>query len=322
MDCSDAKDNEAFVLPALVSSEEGADRIGRKARKVLLQLLGGARTAHYLTYQAYVADAAVDWRAVDASFATALADTKDEAPCVTDRAKARFICEAIQKQANLEAVVSLAYRILEEARPKPPEADIDDGPSQDWLNSFTREAEYAFSAEVRQRMATVLSTELQIANSFSRSTIRIAADIDKALLDDFSQLLALRFGDAIPIEPSWNWGEMFSLGLALENALLVSGVRGLTHKQVQINDQGLGFLMAGTNALALRGPAHRLVQLPVWMITPIGQQISRLRQGVTGTDALRRIAALLDKEGIETIHLGQVIEGGERVALGEQLWPL
>lgn len=322
MDCGNAKDDGASVLPALVSNKAGGGRIGQKARKVLLQLLGGSRTAHYLAYQAYVADAAVDWHALDASFAAELGDAMADAPCITERAKARFIGEAIQKQANLEAVVSLAYRILEEGRSKSTVVDADGDPNQDWLNSFTREAEYAFSAELRQRMATMLSTELELPGSFSRSTIRIAADIDNALLDDFCRLMALRFGDAIPIEASWNWGDMFNLGLALENALLVSGVRGLTHKQVHINDQGLGFLMAGKDALALRGPPHGLVRLPVWMITPIGQQICRLRPGPAGNDALRRIAMLLDKKDLETIHLGQVIDDGERVALGEQLWPL
>ncbi len=226
-------------------------------------------------------------------------------PEIVERAKARFLGDLAQKQENVEAVARLAN---EAAGASPdgdnPSADEAPEPSQDWMNTFIREAEGASSDDLRERLAGVLAGEARKPGTFSRSTVRFIAEAEKSTLQAFEQALEHRSGDAVIKGKDWDSGEWFGRGIALEGEGLLTGVSaGSTQKEVQIGENGTATLFTGRLGLHLEGPAGLKKTIPCWILTKVGMEVASLLKPTNELAAFTRMGDLIDKAGLTKVSV-------------------
>jgi hypothetical protein len=226
-------------------------------------------------------------------------------PEFMERAKARFLGDMAEKQENIEAVAAKAQEKIDVMPDAGAKADVNaPEPSQDWLNTFTREAELASSDELRERLAAILAGEARKPGTFSRSTVRFVAEADKQLLEEFQRALEFSVGDAIFREDSWNQGEWFSRGVMLESAGLITGSAGFTNRIVKIDANGNGFVIGNQYALVIKGSAGIEKQLSIFLLTRVGLEVAALLTRPNEFTALQRVSTLIEKSSLTQLSLG------------------
>jgi len=242
-------------------------------------------------------------------------------PEFMERAKARFLGDMAQKQENLEAVAAKAEAKVDQM----PDAESEDrDPSDDWMNTFTREAELASSDELRERLANILAGEARKPGTFSRSTVRYIAEAEKQVLESFQSLLPHRVGDAILRDDDWNVGEQFTKTIDLEAEGLLTGSQGFTHRKIRLDVNGIGFLIGQKASLTVRGQPGTEHQVSILLLTRIGQEVASLLPATNEVASLTRAASLLkDKPGFEEIWWGphtQLSDGQYQVHQAFLIW--
>jgi hypothetical protein len=230
-------------------------------------------------------------------------------PEMVERAKARFLGDLVRKQENVEAVARLANEAAESA----PDADqtVEDGakePTQDWMNSFIREAENASSDELRARLAGVLAGEARKPGTFSRSTVRFIAEVDKETLEALQRVLQYAHQSAIFKEESWSSGEWFAVGSLLENAGLIYGVTGSTYQTWTIPADGRVFCRGQKLALMLEGQPGTEVRIEAWLMTKLGLEVASLLQPPDDTVRLKNLVKMLPKASLDKITLAAGVD--------------
>lgn len=244
-------------------------------------------------------------------------------PEYMERAKARFMGDWGRKHDNVEAVAAKALALSDNQ----PDADIGEQaankePDQDWLNAFTRAAEDASSEELRDRLAAILAGEARKPGSISRSTVRLVAELDKEVLEDFRSLLPLRVHDHFPKSPEWD-KQFFQAAIGLEDAGLVSGNSAMLSKSMSIDDQGYALIGAQAHGLAIKGPVGAKINYPACLLTKAGREIANLLGDYDDRDALRALANFIEKGQFTEVVLGPIIArqaNSITIRPTEQLW--
>ena len=293
-----------------------------KAQRIFLRFLAGSLAHPYVRQVREKLDDLDGRSRINMIVAEEIGRQAIADPEFMERAKARLLGETLQKQENLEAVLIAANKKVEETVCEGNASLEDNEPNDDWINSFTREAELASSQELRDRLAGILAGEINRPGSFSRSTIRTIAEMDQETLTKFNDILRFRYADIIVRGEDWDGGKMFALGVELEQASLITGVTGLIGKEIKFNDQGIAMCPADRRVLIINGKPNDKISLSAWLLTKVGQQIAGLLQGDgDATEQLRTVAAHIDKTNITTMYLPKVITDGKEIAPEEQLWP-
>lgn len=226
-----------------------------------------------------------------------------------ERAKARFAADFVRKNDNLEAVASKALEIGEsEPDAKLPDDDTVIDLNPDWINTFTREAEDASSDELRERLARILAGEARSPGSFSRSTVRIVAELDKSTLESFQTILAHRVNDHIPKFNDFTKGTLLNCAREAENAGLVSGLLGFMSKTITIPPSGSASYPGNQLALVIEGEPNATKNVACLLLTRTGSEIASLLTPTSEIAALERVARLIDKAQLSRIMLGPIIE--------------
>lgn len=225
------------------------------------------------------------------------------------RAKARFLGEMAQKQENLEAVAAKAEAKVEDM----PDAEKEDrDPSDDWMNTFTREAELASSDELRERLASVLAGEARKPGTYSRSSVRLIAELEKDVLESFQRLLTHRVGDAIVREDEWNSGAWFASAVELEAEGFLTGSQGFTHRKIIIGENGIGFMIGQKASLTIIGKPGAVHEVSILLLTRVGQEVASLLAPTNEFASITRAGSLLKgKDGIDQIWFGPHTKLGE-----------
>lgn len=260
---------------------------------------------------------------VDALVAEEVARQAIADPAYMERAKARFLGEIARKQENIEAVASKAQARADAA----PDADSESAnphvePTEDWMNAFIREAENASSDELRDRLAAVLAGEARKPGAYSRSTVRLIAELDREVLVAFQEVLENRVGNAIIREPSGHEGPHFVRAVMLEDAGLISGSSGFTHRKMLFDANGNAFFVGENFGLVANGEATEK-QVSIWLLTRAGEEVASLLPQNDERKALRKVAEALDKSGIKKIFIGRKIQiAGDQLLFPEDevLW--
>jgi hypothetical protein len=308
-------------LAPIVQATNLPNTLKGKAQRVFLRFLAGSLAHPYVREVRQNLDDMDARSRINMMVAEEIGRQAIADPAFIERAKARLLGEIVQKQENLEAVLVKANEKVEQTAGEDVENIGENEPSQDWINSFTREAELASSDELRDRLAAILAGEIKNPGLFSRSTIRTVAEMDQEILQYFSQALQYRFGDSILREDHWNSGEMFKIGMALENAALISGTTGFIHKTIKANDKGNSILHLGETALVIKSKPGLEKQLSCWLMTKVGQQIANLLGSLSNVDQLKLVTKRVDKSDVTAICLGRVINDGALITHDQQLWP-
>ena len=126
----------------------------------------------------------------DAAMTLAKTDIKiDE---VQRRAAQRFVDEETKKQLNMESIVEKAIPNLDTNAP----AEDVEG---DWITNFFDKCRSVSDNEMQLLWSRILSGEANAPGSFSRKTVNLVADLDKASAELFHNLCSFgwQFGDIL-----------------------------------------------------------------------------------------------------------------------------
>ncbi len=295
-----------------------------KAQRTFFRLIAGGMGLPYFAKIRENLDT-VDGRArVNAMIAVEVGRQAIADPELMERAKARFLGDIGQKQENVEAVGRLAQKAIDEAADSDVETDDATAePNDDWMNAFAREAENASSDQLRIRLANVLTGEIRKPGSYARSTIRLIAEVEQDTLEQFKLVLHHRVGQCIVRDETWNQGDMFEIGVSLEDVGLISGSSGFTNRAMHLDGNGNGFFAGEQTGMVLQGVAGTQKQIGVWLLTRAGREVASLLPAVDERSALRRAAQLVDKSQISKIIMGRATASGANqvhVAFEETLW--
>ena len=124
-----------------------------------------------------------------------LANNEIEIDDVKRRAARRFVEEETRSQQNME---SIGIKAIPNLNPNAPTKDVED----DWIANFFDKCRIVSDNDMQDLWSRVLAGEANSPGSFSRKTVNLMADLDKASAQLFVSLC--RFG--------WRIDDLFSVG--------------------------------------------------------------------------------------------------------------
>ena len=212
----------------------------------------------------------------DAAVVVAKADIEiDE---VKRRALQRFVDEETKKQLNMESIVGMAIQGLDENAPT---EDIEG----DWITNFFDRCRSVSDHEMQLLWSRILTGEANAPGSFSRKTVNLVADLDKASAKLFHTLCSFgwQFGDTFaPLildfgDRTYNQRGIFLFSLGELDAIgliRISGTAGLVLNQLPkritatYHDQSV--------ELTLPKDTGNELKVGKVIMTPSGMQLSRI----------------------------------------------
>ena len=181
----------------------------------------------------------------DAAIALAKADIKiDE---VQRRAAQRFVDEETRKQLNMETILNTA---LSDLSANAPTEDVE----SDWITNFFDKCRSVSDHEMQRLWSQILSGEANTPGSFSRKTVNLVADLDKASAKQFQTVCSFRWQFSETLTPLmldhdeeiykqhgvffFSLGELEAIGLIRISGPEGFALRGLP-KRINSNYHGL-----------------------------------------------------------------------------------
>ena len=112
---------------------------------------------------------------------------------VKRRAARRFVEEETRKQLNMERIVDKAIQDVDSTAPT---EDME----EDWIANFFDNCRSFSDGEMQALWSRILSGEANSPGSFSRKTVNLVADLDKASAELFRSLCSFgwQIGDVVP----------------------------------------------------------------------------------------------------------------------------
>ncbi len=277
---------------------------------------------------------------VSKALAEAVAQQAVSDPELMERAKARFLGSALQKQENLEAVIfGASEQLLALPAPKaenassftdPGNADPikpDEGNHEplnpDWASTFTSIAENATSAELRDRLARVLAGEIVSPGTFSRATVRLISELERGDLEAAQQALPYVLNDMLIRSRTETSAPSHDLMLRLVEAGLLTDASGMLAKNWVVDpgdETPIG--VAGKEwILAISLINGNDFSLPMSQLTRTGMAVMDLLGRPDEREILRMIAKEAPAGTFSKIIMGRSLGGGRLGAPLEQLFP-
>lgn len=207
--------------------------------------------------------------------AIAVAKSDIEIDQMTKRAARRFVEEETTRQSNME---NISMKAIKGVNPEAPTENV----MEDWITNFFDKCRIVSNDDMQELWARILTGEANAPGSFSRKTVNLMADIDKASAELFTTLcrLSWQYEDTlIPLILDTSDDMYIKYGITLYSLGLMESI-GL----VQINPLGLSitdqpaeitFAYYG-RPVRLRFPKDEGNRLNVGqvMFTPPGEQLS------------------------------------------------
>lgn len=288
-------------------------------------LIGTEWGANYYARASEIKDRVEGRSKVNAIIAEAVGQQAITDPDVMNRAKARFLGDLHQKQANLEDVITRAAERLEQ-RDAPGEDEAVANPlGEDWASAFAREAELASSDELRERLAKILAGEISRPGSVRRATIRKISELERDELEAFELTLRYRVGDKILLPTSWAERDRLPVLLHAEQAGLLGNAAGGLAITFRLDDSGVGILAGDKYGLVARGEAGLHMGIAAAPLTRAGIEIADLLDVTNEREALKLLYPDIPTGSMTFIGIGSVsfpAPGSVAVQNAEQLWPL
>jgi hypothetical protein len=231
---------------------------------------------------------------------------------VGDQVLDRFLANESRKQANKCAVLREAIIDLK-ALPPPEEAPDNTTPmSDDWLNFFGSYAEKASSEHMRKLWGQILAGEIRRVGSFSINTLRVAAEIDLEIAQEFQSVVRTRTTYGYIPEPPNVQGHLLDRLTLLEEVGLLQEVNGHIGIDLRTNDDNIGFCVHKTQCIRFKlnkASVGRMKyfktycpRLPIIKITRAGREICSIVPE-EADDVFLRAAAEAIADHCETVEL-------------------
>lgn len=315
-------ESEKNQIATIIDNTGLPDTIKGRAKRFILRWIAGSIAHPYVRQIRENLDEIEGRSRVNMMLAEEVGRLAVADPVIVERAKARFLGNMLQQQDNVENVARIAQEKLDTMT----EEEISDSagmeePGIDWMNAFTRQAENATSDELRERLASILAGEIRKPGTFSRSTLRIIAEMDQETLLEFRETIQNRVGHYVIREQDWNSGKGFDRGVMLEDAGLISGSSGLTNLTIRTDENGVGVFTGKTHGIAVIGTPRIEKHVGVWLITRAGLEVASLLPDPDEMAGLRRVADMLDRNQISKIVIGRAIISDNRISVAHDEVP-
>lgn len=224
--------------------------------------------------------------------------------------------DATKKEINKVGVAVEAIEALKQLPPPNPNSGEDDEAvapdrlDEDWMNQFTRFAEDASSEDLQRLWGRVLAGEIRKPRSFSRRTLRFISELDKETAEKCLRMSQFVIDINIVNNEKWNTGDNYSLSLFLQQIGLIEGAgsRNGPRNVIEIPDTGAVVYVGGAYSLLIQGMPGVTKDIPVFVLTEIGQEIMQLLPTPDVSKLLEELADGLDKNGIQKISIGGTLE--------------
>lgn len=278
---------------------------------------------------------------VSNALAEAVAKQVANDPEQIERARARFLGSMLQKQENIESVITGASTLLSHLPPPEGERDnkgepetntsgqhrgTDENSAQplhmDWASAFSSMAENANSEELRERLSKILAGELVSPGTFSRATVRLIFELDRNDIENFQKVMPYVIDDTIVRLKVSEEILNTNLMLDLNGAGLVGDTSGLLSKTWPRGDGKLPIGVSGREwLLAIYMVDGHDFQLPITPLTRAGQAVLDLLGRHDERPILKKIANEAPEGTFSKIVLGRHLAGGKVVPPIEQIFP-
>lgn len=264
-------------LSTIVNTAGVPATLKSKALRAISRLIGGTMLAPVVAQARENLDTIEGRSKVNMMLAEAVAKQAIADPEIMERAKARFLGAELRKQENVENVAVLALEDLRNTGDAPPEAEAPDV-EDDWLNVFSRHAEDASSERMRRLWAKVLAGKIRKAGSFSLSTMRFVAELDRETAEDFRFISQFVIDDIIYKNAIGSSGEHFERTLRLETAGLLSGAAGSLQRTITFKSAGVPGLIARgqSHILLAEGEPTGSLNFPILLLSRTGRELAPL----------------------------------------------
>lgn len=195
------------------------------------------------------------------------------------RLNASRSARVVQEEVNVAKAVLQAEEILEHASGEAPDRNVD----ADWLTRWRNSAAEVTAEELQRMWGQVLAGEVRAPGSFSLRTIdflRNLSQAEAALVSSISRFVVKDFVYSGAKEILEAAGLSFGKLLELQNLGVISGVGGtgiqVTMGTVQPGRFTLALMSHGLVLLIDDSRPDKLVALPIYSVTSIGQEVLRL----------------------------------------------
>lgn len=330
---SEADEND--VSKALATIDQVAPKGWRlKLAKASVQLLVGTRVGAAVYAEARKNLDEIEGRSAmnKQLYATAARQILND-PDMVERAKARLVGGMINKQENLEAVISGASnrviqpRLLtgqimtdqDNQQVNNTEIDpADDKPlNADWATTFTEVAEGATSDELRERLSRMLLGELKSAGTFPRATIRTIAELEQSDLEGLVSVLPFTYGNLIIKDNSISKETLELLhdcGLIDYNPTLMNSMTW------SASPESSGALTGREWAVIMEVSSAKSIKFNILHLTRTGKAVVSLLDKFDEKLTLKTFIEGMDTENVNRVVLGKFeslpdnqikVEGGE-----------
>ncbi|WP_336813481.1 DUF2806 domain-containing protein [Bosea sp. MMO-172] len=208
------------------------------------------------------------------------------------RAMQRWFADELRKQSNREAVAELAAESIASA---PPE-QIDQEPSEDWLNVFSEHAEKASTDRVRTLLGKILAGEIRKPGEFPISALRILASTDAEGMILFSKICSVTSEAGYIIRT-----EFFNSGIGLDDVhdLEAYGLVQAGPLLSRVFDYQKGdksFLVYSGYCIAIDALVDFRENMPSVFLTKAGMAIYRIMDIAPDTDGVRAAAEFIENK--------------------------
>jgi hypothetical protein len=304
-----------------VAVKEAGNSLRAKIARSVVRLIAGGPGFKYLDQIRANENTLEGRRKIDALVAEEVARQAIADPDYMERAKARFLGEMYSKQENLEAVAAKAHEEILNLTDDEILSDEGEVPSDDWMNAFTREAELASSDELRQRLGKILARETRKPGSYSRSTVRLIAELEKETLELFNDFIRYSIGSIILKGADWDKGDRLINTSNLQSAGILSSQPSMTW-DCEIGENGNVWLTGNDLYLVICGEASSKLKIPILMLTPVGAELLSLMDAKSDPIALQESVNGWQKTGISKVVVGPAVnqDGLTRVVASHVLF--
>jgi uncharacterized protein DUF2806 len=240
----------------------------------------------------------------EAELSAALKELESD-PTHRQRALVRLLKDSGRKQENLDAVLVQTTEELKQL-PPPTDNEVQDEREEldpDWMNVFEDHAVNASSEHLRILWARVLAGEIRKPASFSRTTLRFIAELDREIAELFQQKTQLVYdGRFIPKVEELEGQSLLDFSF-LEEIGLVNGVSmPISENYKQSSD----YYPIFNGRMMLRVTFNKNFYLPLISITRTGREIISILPKPPEDLVLRQIAKYLETAA-DRIELGEVV---------------
>ena len=165
-------------------------------------------------------DVTVSRSIVSEILARKVAEDAASNPEIMEAASEIYLPPKLRKTRNK---IQVARKVIEHVAQGQPDENVEQAaaPDADWMNSFMRFAEDASSEQLQDLFGRILSGEVSRPGSFSLTTLRTVAELDREIANDFTAMWTKSVGDGVDDASEFHLGEWFDRWSRLTEAGLM-----------------------------------------------------------------------------------------------------